>query len=124
MRSIFTLVPRSRAAVVGAECDCGSPKAMGAEGCGRCLGLDGQGKAEGALIEALRSVSGPATVEALAFEARLSTRQVLRTVKRLMQRGRLRKLVDGEVAEHGACTGHRTSATYVLVDPDTAARAA
>ena len=106
------------------QCECGQPKDSREDGCERCLSLDGEGRAEAVLIAALRTLGGPATMKSLSSEAQLSSRQVLRSVKRLLARGRVRKRVDGEITSHGRNTGELTPATYALVEPRKAARAA
>ena len=97
-------------------CECGSRKRVADRACGACEWLDGASAAEARLIAVLRILSGPTPLRAIAQGARLSERQVLRTVKTLVARGRLKKLVAGEEREFGERTGSRVAATYVLTD--------
>ena len=99
-----------------AECECGNAKRRIEPACRSCQWLDGKSEAEGRLIAVLRLLSGPTSLYALALEAGLSYRQVLRTVKKLVRRRRLRKLIAGEEAAFGQATGDGIAATYVLRD--------
>ena len=106
------------------ECECGEPKRRADLACRRCLWLDGRSEAEGRLIAVLRLLSGPTSLVALALEAGLSDRQLLRTVKRLVRRRRLRKLIAGQEVRFGRRTGEAIPATYILAERQVSRRAA
>lgn len=78
-------------------CECGQPKEYGAEGCRRCMYLDGKTSAHGLLIAALRTLGGSATLAALQLETGCSHENVTRVATSLASIGRVRRVhVDSD----------------------------
>lgn len=110
-------IPANRLWRYSTECECTRPKPLWQRACDHCLWLDGE-RGNHEVIAALQSCAGRATLDALVLESELSTRQVLRIIKRLLASGRIRKYfdLDDEPAAHGDKGPHGTAATYVLID--------
>lgn len=69
-------------------CECGNRKSCGATQCPRCAFLDGKGSAQRAILETLAEVNA-ATFADLIEETGFADRVLRRTLKALVQQGRV-----------------------------------
>jgi hypothetical protein len=89
-------------------CECGRPKALGSEGCDRCMILDGHTANEAAVIGALR-MRGAADASELAQEIG-KTRDVARLAARKLVRAGRAVVVEREIlTEQGNAFGQKKS---------------
>jgi hypothetical protein len=91
------------------RCECGQAKTADAEGCERCMFLDGETLQDHVLVDALRKREGIATTEELEQESGWSHRQVLRALERLKASQRVVRLETG--AEN-----HANMPTFILTN--------
>lgn len=78
------------------DCDCGRPKEPAAEGCRRCVWLDGDNRGRAGVVWALRQIE-PATSEAIADAVGQSKRNVLRNLHSLMASGRVEVISEQDL---------------------------
>ena len=72
-----------------ARCECGRPKATGAESCERCASLDGRNVREARVLRALQTANGWATLASLKAATGISKRYLSPTLRDLVQLGRV-----------------------------------
>ena len=92
------------------ECECGRAKASAAMSCAACRRLDGDPRSF-EFVQALRSLGGTATIDALVVEMGQSRGTVATRAHRLLRSGRLvRRIVP-------AYSAANDEALFVLVTP-------
>ena len=103
-----------------AWCECGLAKQPTSNACTRCLWMDGRAPDEANMIAALRVSKGSGTLDSLELDGVVSRRQVYRSVRKLVNSGRVVEMRDMSIApdDIGTIDENRRycEVLYVLTD--------